>query len=124
MTLDPIAFGQQVARQTLAQDGRKRHLCSLPSHVTNVRPADKAAAAGHPCAAPFDYERDDDERPVLPPFVAAAVAELARGVMVPGSVPRPQHVEAAIAVTMWAQGGRVGTNDDAPAGGIPRPVLA
>ena len=122
MTLDPIAFGQQVARQTLAQDGRKRHLCAIPGHVTNVRPADKAGAAGHPCAAPFDYEVDDDERPVLPLLVATALSVLARGVMVPGSVPRPQHVEAAIAVAMWAQGGRVGTRDNAPAHGMLRPV--
>ena len=124
MTLDPIAYGQQVARQTLAQDGRKRHLCSLPSHVANIRPADKAAAAGHPCAAPFDYEVDDDERPVLPSIVDLAVSLLCRGVMVPGMVPHSQMMEAAQVVAMWRGGGVPAERDDAPAHGYIWPVIA
>ena len=122
MSLDPIAFGRLAARTTLAQDGR-RHLTALPGGATTPRHVVNLHPSMQPADAPplFDREHDDDERPDLPLLITTALSLLTRGVMVPGSVPRPEHVKAATDVVMWVQGGRVGSADDCNPHGDPRP---
>jgi hypothetical protein len=90
------------------------------SHVTNLRHQHaQAIAAGHPSAPPYDRTLDPDV-PRLPLLQATALSVLVQSVLVPGSVPRPQQVEAATIIQSWFGVDR----DDAPAHGYPRPVTS
>jgi hypothetical protein len=118
MSADPIAFGRAAAHAVLAQDGTR-------SNVRNLRPTmpHPAVTAGHPSV----YDRQhDDERPALPVVVSVAVRTLIRSTLTPGSVARPQAVDAAETLAMWLAGANAGvrTTDDTdptPAHGITRP---
>lgn len=98
-----------------------RHLAAAPppSHVM-IRPAaERARAAGHPCADVYDHAAESLDRPVLPLHVDLALSVLvshAERQTAASERPVPQGVrDAAAEVRAWRRA------DDCSPHGMPRP---
>ena len=100
---------------------RPLRLPAPPSHVM-IRPAaDRARAAGRPCADVYDHAAESLERPVLPLAVDLALSVLvshAERQTAASERPVPPAVrDAAAEVRAWRRA------DECSPHGMPRPVL-